>query len=199
MATTRLLVTTPFRGLYPNAKVVSPARPVIDVVDGHFSALQRGVSSKKDCSTHATGTARHFICWEEVEGYNEDTDAIGNRTVAAQPHHRSDRTTTADMSMRAEKTRVWSHPPAIDRIPKKGPSGCLTGPPTRDERCLFEKTMSFDQREWVNDIATGAIAGALTAAVGAMLVPQTSFRGPSPRAGYSDWYQASSYCRSSGF
>lgn len=81
---------------------------------------------KKDCSTHATGTARHFICWEEGKGYNEGR-------------------------------------------------GGLTGPPTRDERCLFEKTMSFDQREWVNDIATGAIAGALTAAVGAMLVPQTSF------------------------
>ena len=35
--------------------------------------------------------------------------------------------------------------------------------------------MRFDQREWVNDIATGTIAGALTAAVGAMLVPQPSF------------------------
>jgi len=35
--------------------------------------------------------------------------------------------------------------------------------------------MPFDQREWVNDIATGAIAGALTGLVGTLFVPEPSF------------------------
>jgi len=35
--------------------------------------------------------------------------------------------------------------------------------------------MGFDQREWVNDIVTGAIAGALTGLVGALFVPEPSF------------------------
>jgi len=35
--------------------------------------------------------------------------------------------------------------------------------------------MSFDPREWVRDIITGAIAGALTGLVGAMFVPAPSF------------------------
>jgi hypothetical protein len=34
-----------------------------------------------------------------------------------------------------------------------------------------EYAMKFDQREWVNDIAVGAISGAIGGAVMAMLVP----------------------------
>ncbi len=33
----------------------------------------------------------------------------------------------------------------------------------------------FDQREWVNDIVTGAIAGVASGAVGALLVPDPPF------------------------
>ncbi|HEV7486732.1 MAG TPA: hypothetical protein VGQ65_13735 [Thermoanaerobaculia bacterium] len=35
--------------------------------------------------------------------------------------------------------------------------------------------MSFDPREWMHDIITGAIAGALTGLVGALFVPAPSF------------------------
>ena len=34
--------------------------------------------------------------------------------------------------------------------------------------------MSFDQHEWVRDIVTGAVAGALVAAAGASIVPDSS-------------------------
>lgn len=34
--------------------------------------------------------------------------------------------------------------------------------------------MSFDQHEWVRDIVTGAIAGALAGAAGASIVPDSS-------------------------
>ena len=35
--------------------------------------------------------------------------------------------------------------------------------------------MSFDQREWINDIVTGALTGAVSGAVGAMFVPDPPF------------------------
>lgn len=40
--------------------------------------------------------------------------------------------------------------------------------------------MRFDQREWVNDIVTGAIGGAAEAVILAMLVPEP----PLPEAGW---------------
>jgi hypothetical protein len=35
--------------------------------------------------------------------------------------------------------------------------------------------VTFNQREWVNDIAAGAVAGAMSGAAGAMFVPDPPF------------------------